>query len=129
MNMLLRVLLGAIGVFALFGAAQHWFSFDAAFTGRGIAAIDDIGRANLRADVGGLFLGIGAFTLFTAFRQHRGALVATAILLSATLIGRIVSIAFDGFSAPVAPPIIVEAVVLAILGIAYWAWGKKPEGL
>ncbi len=55
MNMLLRVLLGAIGVFALFGATQHWFSFDAAFTGRGIAAIDDIGRANLRADVGDCF--------------------------------------------------------------------------
>ena len=72
MNMLLRVLLGAIGVFALFGAAQHWFSFDAAFTGRGIAAIDDIGRANLRADVGGLFLGIGAFTLYCEKMLHNG---------------------------------------------------------
>lgn len=129
MNIILRILLGAIGVFALFGVAQHWFSLDAVFAERGMHAVGDIGRANLRADVGGLFLGIGALTLFAAIRQHRGALIAAMVLLIATLAGRFVSIAIDGFSPPVAPPIIVEAVLIAILGGAYWAWGKKPEGL
>lgn len=129
MNIILRVLVGVIGLFALFGAGQHWFSFDAVFTERGMQAVGDIGRANLRADVGGLFMGIGGITLFAAFRQHRGALVAAAFLLTATLIGRFISVAIDGYSASVAPPIIVEIVVVAILAVAYWVWGKKPEGL
>lgn len=129
MNIILRILVAIIGAVALLGVAQHWFSLDAVFAERGMQAVGDIGRANLRADVGGLFLGIGALTLFAAIRQHRGALIAAMVLLSATLVGRFVSIAIDGFSAPVAPPIIVEAVLIAILGVAYWAWGKKPEGL
>ena len=50
MNMLLRVLLGAIGVFALFGPAQHGFSFDAELKGRGISAINFIENSNLHTD-------------------------------------------------------------------------------
>lgn len=129
MNIIFRVLVGLIGLFALFGAIQHWFSFDAVFTERGMQAIGDIGKANLRADVGGLFLGIALFTLYAAIWQNRGALIAAAVLLSATLLGRFVSIALDGYSAPVFPPIIVEAVVLGILAATYRAWGKRPEGL
>lgn len=129
MNMILRLLVALIGAIALLGVAQHWFSLDSVFAERGMQAVGDIGRANLRADVGGLFLGISALTLFATIRQHRGALIAAMVLLSATLVGRFVSIAIDGFSAPVASPIIVEAVLIAILGVTYWAWGKKPEGL
>ena len=92
-------------------------------------AVGDIGRANLRADVGGLFLGISGLTLFAAVRQHQGAILAALVLLGATLFGRFLSIAIDGYSAPVAPPMIVEAIIIAILIFAYRAWGKKPEGL
>lgn len=124
-----RILIGVIGLFALLGVSQHWFSLDAVAAERGMQAIGAIGRANLRADVGGLFLGIGCLSLFAAARQDRSALLATATLLGATLLGRIVSLAIDGYSARVGPPIFVEAVVLVLLCATYRVWREKPEGL
>jgi hypothetical protein len=129
MIILSRILVAIIGLIALLGVGQHWFDLDAVAAERGMQAIGDIGRANIRADVGGLFLGISALTLFAAIRQHQGAILAAALLLVATLFGRFVSIAIDGYSAPVAPPMIVEAILIAILLFVYRAWGKKPEGL
>ena len=129
MIIITRILVAVIGVIALLGVAQHWFSLDAVFAERGLQAVGDIGRANLRADVGGLFLGISCLTLFAAVRQHKGAILAATVLLAATLVGRFVSVVIDGYSAPVAPPMIVEAILIAILLFAYRAWGKKPEGL
>jgi hypothetical protein len=129
MIILSRILVAIIGLIALLGVGQHWFDLDAVAAERGMQAIGDIGRANVRADVGGLFLGISALTLFAAIRQHQGAILAAALLLVATLFGRFVSIAIDGYSAPVAPPMIVEAILIAILLFVYRAWGKKPEGL
>ena len=129
MIILSRILVAIIGLIALLGVGQHWFDLDAVAAERGMQAIGDIGRANIRADVGGLFLGISALSLFAAIRQHQGAILAAALLLVATLFGRFVSIAIDGYSAPVAPPMIVEAILIAILLFVYRAWGKKPEGL
>lgn len=129
MIILSRILVAIIGLIALLGVGQHWFDLDAVAAERGMQAIGDIGRANIRADLGGLFLGISALTLFAAIRQHQGAILVAALLLVATLFGRFVSIAIDGYSAPVAPPMIVEAILIAILLFVYRAWGKKPEGL
>lgn len=129
MVVVLRILVAAIGVLAMLGVGQHWFDLDAVTAERGMQAIGDIGRANLRADVGGLFLGISGLTLFAAVRQHQGAILVATVLLGATLIGRFVSIAIDGYSAAVAPPMVVEAILIAILLFVYRAWGKKPEGL
>lgn len=129
MIIITRILVAVIGVIALLGVGQHWFDLDAVAAERGMQAIGDVGRANLRADVGGLFLGISGLALFAAVRQHQGAILAATVLLGATLIGRFVSIAIDGYSAAVAPPMIVEAILIAILLSVYRAWGKKPEGL
>jgi len=129
MVILSRVLVAIIGLVSLLGVGQHWFDLDAVAVERGMQAVGDIGRANLRADVGGLFLAISGLTLFAAVRQHQGAILAAVVLLGATLFGRFLSIAIDGFSAAVAPPMVVEAILIAILLFAYRAWGKKPEGL
>lgn len=129
MILISRVIVAFIGLFALLGVGQHWFSLDVVAAERGMQAVGDTGRANLRADVGGLFLGVSCLTLFAAVRKNQSALLAAALLLMATLLGRFVSIAIDGYSAPVAPPIIIEAIVITILLLAYRAWDKKPEGL
>lgn len=129
MRIFTRILVAVIGVVALLGVGQHWFDLDAVHAQRGMLAMGDVGKANLRADVGGLFLGISMLTIFAAVRQNRPALLAATVLLSATLLGRFVSVAIDGFSAPVGPPMAVEAVLIVILLFAYRVWGKKPEGL
>lgn len=113
----------------MLGAGQHWFNLDAVFAERGMQAVGEMGRANMRADVGGLFLGIGCFTLFAAARQNRSALVAAAVMLCSTLIGRFISIAIEGYSVAARTPIVIEAIALSALCAAYYAWGKKPEGL
>lgn len=129
MTLVTRILVAIIGIFALLGVSQHWFDLDAVHLQRGMLAVGDVGKANLRADVGGLFLGIAVLTIFAAARQNRFALLAAATLLSATLLGRFVSVAIDGFGARVGPPMVIEAILIAILLVAYRVWGKKPEGL
>jgi hypothetical protein len=129
MILLSRILVGLIGVLSLVSVHQHWFRMDSLMAERGFQAIGDIGRANIRADIGGLFLAISIFALIAAARQNRMWLSATIILTGGALLGRFVSIAIDGYSPCIGSPMIIEAVVLVIYGFAYWAWGEKPEGL
>jgi hypothetical protein len=98
-------------------------------TERGLQAIGDIGRANIRADIGGIFLGIGLFAIIAAWQQSRIWLTATMLLVGGALLGRFVSVAIDGYSPRVGSPMAVEAAVIAMLFFAHWVWGKKPEGL
>jgi len=124
-----RILVGLIGLLSLLSTAQHWFAIEALPTERGLQAIGDIGRANLRADVGGVFLGIGLFAIIAAWQQNRIWLTATTLLVGGALLGRFVSVAIDGYSPRVGLPMLVEAIVIAIFAFAYRSWGKKPEGL
>lgn len=129
MALLSRILVAVIGLFSLLGSLQHWFKVDALVTERGIQAVGDIGRANIRADVGGLFIGIGLFAIIAAAKQDKTWLLAATLLTGSALMGRLVSVAIDGYSPQVGPPMVIEAVVVAIYLVAFWLWGKKPEGL
>lgn len=129
MALISRILVGLIGLLSLLSVVQHWFRLETLVAERGLQVIGDIGRANMRADVGGIFLGIGLFALIAAWQQCRIWLSATILLVGGALLGRFVSIAIDGYSPRVGSPMIVEAVVIGILLFAFWTWGKKPEGL
>jgi hypothetical protein len=129
MPILMRIIVGLIGIMALLGVNSHWFKLDDLASDRGIEAIDAIGRANVRADVGGLFLAIAIFALLAAAKQSRTWLLAVILLVGSALSGRVVSVAIDGYTARVGPPMATEAVIIAVFILAYWAWGKKPEGL
>jgi hypothetical protein len=124
-----RLLVGLIGLASLLAVWSHWFDIAMLAPERGIHAVDDIGRANIRADVGGLFLCIASFALIAAWQCSRTWLIVVFALVGSALLGRFVSVAIDGFSARVGTPMLVEAIVIAVLGVAYWSWGKKPEGL
>jgi hypothetical protein len=129
MALLSRILVAVIGLLSLLGSLQHWFKVDALVTERGIQAVGDIGRANIRADVGGLFIGIGLFAIIAAAKQNKTWLLAATLLTGSALMGRFVSVAIDGYSPRVGPPMVIEAVVVAIYLVAFQLWGKKPEGL
>jgi hypothetical protein len=124
-----RLLVGLIGLASLLAVWSHWFDIAMLAPERGIHAVDDIGRANIRADVGGLFLCIALFALIAAWQCSRTWLIVVFALVGSALLGRFVSVAIDGFSARVGTPMLVEAIVIAVLGVAYWSWGKTPEGL
>ena len=114
----LRALVGVIGVLALFVAARLWIGPEAPAAALGLKADGLLGLATLRADVGGFFAAGGLFALAGAIRGEGRLLTPPAMLLGLALVGRLVTVAVDGYAAPMLPPMIIEAVLVAILLIA-----------
>lgn len=124
-----RIWVSLIGLLSLASAIPHWFKVDGLATERGVQALGLIGRANVRADMGGIFIGIGVFALMAAYRRSTMWLLAATLLPAFALLGRFASIGIDGYEQRVLQPIIVETVVIALLAFAYRIWKKAPEGL
>jgi hypothetical protein len=122
MKNLLRIAVALIGALSLLAVAQHWFMTDTTLAQRGVSAIGAMGRANIRADIGGIFAGIGAFALLAAWKQSQAWLLAALILATSALAGRLLSFVIDGNAQGVMPPIVIEAVVLCIFLAAYRSW-------
>lgn len=129
MSRISRGLVTLIGLLSLLSVYQHWFAVESLSEARGINAIGAIGAANIRADIGGLFLAIGLFALIAAWKRDTNWLLATWLLPALALLGRFVSASIDGLSPRVIEPILVEIIVLATLGAIYLYWKKVPEGL
>jgi hypothetical protein len=124
-----RIWVAVIGLLSILSVATHWFRVDGLVAERGVQAIGLVGRANVRADMGGIFLAIGILALIAAYKRSPIWLLATIIVPASALLGRFVSIAIDGYEQRVMQPIIVEVVVLALFALAYRIWKKMPEGL
>jgi hypothetical protein len=107
-----------IGVLALLVAARLWIGPEAPAAALGLKADGLLGLATLRADVGGFFAAGGLFALAGAIRGEGRLLTPPAVLLGLALVGRLVTVAVDGYAAPMLPPMIIEAVLVAILLIA-----------
>ncbi len=114
----LRLIVGVIGVLALLVAARLWVGPEAPAAALGLKADGLLGLATLRADVGGFFAAGGLFALAGAIRGEGRLLTPPALLLGLALAGRVVTVAVDGYAAPMAPPMVIEAVLVAILLIA-----------
>lgn len=124
-----RALVATIGLLSLLSVFQHWFAVETLVEARGIQTIGAIGAANIRADIGGLFLAIGVFAFIAAWKRSTTWLLATWLLPALALLGRFISLGIDGFSPRVVEPMAVETVVLTLLGGVYLYWKKVPEGL
>lgn len=124
-----RIWVSLIGLLSVLSALPHWFRVEGLAAERGVQALGLIGRANVRADMGGIFLGIGVFALIASYKRSQTWLLAAILLPALALLGRFVSIGLDGYESRLLQPIIVEAVVLALLAFAYSIWKKVPEGL
>lgn len=124
-----RVAVAAIGALSLISVYQHWFALETLVETRGILARDAIGAANIRADIGGIFLAIALFAFVAAWRRSSEWLLATILLPATALLGRFVSAGIDGLPPGAAAPIAVEVVVIGILGSVLLYWRKMPEGL
>lgn len=124
-----RILVAFIGLLSLSSVYQHWFDVASLANARGIEAVGAVGNANVRADIGGLFLAISVFAFVAAWKRSATWLAATWLLPALALLGRLVSLALDGGSSRVFEPIMFEAVILTLLGGIYLYWKKLPEGL
>jgi hypothetical protein len=124
-----RIWVSLIGLLSILTVIPHWFRVEGLVAERGVHAIELIGRANVRADMGGIFLAIGILALIASYKRSTSWLAATIIVPACALAGRFVSIAIDGYEPRVLQPIIVEAVVIGLFAFAYRIWKKAPEGL
>ncbi|MFZ4603421.1 MAG: hypothetical protein ACOYM8_13305 [Caulobacterales bacterium] len=76
------------------------------------------GLATMRADFTAFFIGAAVFALIGAWRAKPGPLYPPILLLSIAFAGRCVSLALDGVQPTAFQPMIVEAVMIAILASA-----------
>lgn len=122
--MIARVLVGLMALFFFAMGVQFWFALDASAAQFQIEAAGALGRASIRADVGAFFLSVGLFCGYAAWKQCGGAAAAAALLFGLALFGRLVTLAMDGPAPGAVPPMVVEAVSVAILMWARSIWTK-----
>ena len=122
--MIARGLVGLMALFLFAMGVQFWFALDASAAQFQIEAAGALGRASIRADVGAFFLSVGLFCAYAAWKQCGGAAAAAALLFGLALLGRLVTLAMDGPAPGAVPPMVVEAVSVAILMWARSIWTK-----
>ena len=83
--------------------------------------------ATLRADFPGFFIGASIFALLAAIRGRSAPLQVPLALLALALTGRGVSLIVDGVGPHALPPMIAEAVMLALLSVAYRVFDRPSS--
>jgi hypothetical protein len=122
---IIRILIGIIGLMSVFSALQHMFALDSIASERGLSTLNTAGRANFRADIGGMFMVIGVSHLLAAWKQSSGWALATASIIALALLGRLISLMLDGSGVGVWPPIAIEAVCMSLSLAAWRMWQGK----
>jgi hypothetical protein len=124
-----RPIVALMGLLSLATALGLWFAMDGLLPQLGIAPNDLasglVGRATVRADIAGMFGGMGLAMLIAAQRLSRSWTNAVLIFASTAITGRIVSLILDGAPAIVWPPIAIEAIAIAVL---LWFRSSLPAG-
>jgi hypothetical protein len=120
MVLLARLLIALIAVFFLVSGLGFWFAHDQLTAQFAIQTQDVLGRASIRADFGGFFLGVGIMSAMAAWRQSPAWATGAALLLGLAFVGRVVSIMADGPATGGTVPMLVEAGAIAIL-----LWGRS----
>lgn len=84
-----------------------------------LSPIGSQGLATVRADFSGFFIGASLFALFGAWKMRAEALLVPMVMLGLALTGRFVSLALDGMASTAPAPMVIEAIMLAILFFGY----------
>jgi hypothetical protein len=90
-----------------------------------LSPIGSQGLATLRADFPGFFITGGLFALVGAWRKDSQALNVPLLLLAIALLGRTVSLVIDGRGPDAIPPMVVEALFIALIVAAQRAFARR----
>ena len=96
MKTISRILVSLAAVTFLAVGLQFWAAPEQAARQFGIEAVGGAGLVNVRADLGGLFIGLGLLCAAGAWRRRRAALIAAAVVLAAVVTGRVLGGALGG---------------------------------
>lgn len=118
MRPVLRVLVALAGALALLVALQFWLHPAAPAARLGVEPMGDLGLATIRADVAGFFAAAGLLSLAAAVRADKRLMTAPLLLIGLALVGRLITVAVSGLSPDMVQPMVVEAALLLLFGVA-----------
>ena len=122
MRVIVQIVVGLVGVFNLI-LGLGFFTQTAAFGAKLFISADNIqGLATMRADFTSFFVTAGALAIVGAWRQSGRCLLVPIMLFGVALSGRIVSILVDGALPTAYSPMIIEALMVAILAGGFWVF-------
>lgn len=114
-----RILVGVAALGSLILALGLWLGQEQVIPALGIATTDLagglVGRATVRADIAGLFGGMGICMLIAVIRQSVQWVNAVLVFVGVAITGRFIGLVMDGGGDAVIQPIIVEAVTIGLL--------------
>lgn len=114
-----RILVGIAALGSLILALGLWLGMEQVIPALGIATTDLgdglVGRATVRADIAGIFGGIGICMLIAVMRGSVQWINATLVFVGTAVTGRLLGLVLDGSGNVVIQPILVEAVVIGLL--------------
>ena len=118
MLIILKVGLGLMGLLLLTMGGRWIFSLEKMMADTGISTTANIGRSNLRGDIGGLLITSGIAIFLFLFHGEVWALTIIG-LMAAVILGRVVSLMADGKSKEGVIGIVVELITIAlVIGIS-----------
>ena len=128
-NIVLRLLLCAIGMFSLGIAIQFWTDPMGMAPGFGLMAEETIGRATLRADMGAIFSFFGLASVAAALSNRGKLLLAPLLLVTLALVGRIITVVVEGPPTGAGfTPMIIDVVIISLFVLGYYHLrADRPE--
>jgi ribonuclease Z len=97
---------------------QLWVAPEQGAHRLGISVVRTAGLAALRADLGGLFVGLALLCGTAAWTRHRKAIFAALMVLVPIVIGRSINAVAHGFSGDDAAELIIELTTIAALVVS-----------
>lgn len=125
MNLMIRILTAVLGVAAMLAVAALWFNPDGSAQSFGLTLNGALGRATGRADLAGLFLALGVFSLLAAAYQRGSYAKAALILTAAVFVGRVINLIVGGMAPGLLAPLGLELVMMAVYYGGVRMWGGK----
>lgn len=125
-----NILRGAIGIIGLaMFAIGLGFLFAPVTLGQAfhVEPVGSQGLASIRADFTGFFIGVGVFAMIGAWTERARPLLVPMLMLGVALFGRFVSLVFDGMGPAAIPPMVAEAVMLAVLVTGWRKFDGTPQ--
>lgn len=115
----MRVMVGLVGLFNI--ALGLGFLIDPAQSGLRffLTSLGTQGLATMRADFTAFFVTGGTFALVGAWRARRGPLLVPLMLIGIAISGRAISLIADGAPGKAFPPMVVEALMIALLALGW----------
>lgn len=127
MILITRILIGAAGALFIALALGFWFNTAGAAANVGLIELDLNGKATVRADMAGYFIVGGGIAFYAAIRQNAAYLWPALLLLIAAFVGRTLTLIVDGSSPQSFAPMIIEAVMIALIIYAQRNWNRKTQ--